>query len=53
MFELREQNVSYRRIGVALKQEFEIELTRQSVMNILRRRPLSLDVNLEVQNGTA
>ena len=37
IFELREQNVSYRRIGIALKSEFEIELTRQSVMNILKR----------------
>jgi hypothetical protein len=36
---------------MALEKEFKIELTRQSVMNILRRSPLSLDVNKEVLNG--
>ena len=51
IFELRDQNLSYRRIGMALEKEFKIELTRQSVMNILRRSPLSLDVNTEVLNG--
>lgn len=37
IFELRDQNVSYRRIGIALEKEFQIELTRQSVMNIIKR----------------
>jgi putative DNA-invertase from lambdoid prophage Rac len=53
IFELRDQNLSYRRIGMALEKEFKIELTRQSVMNILRRIQLSLDVNSEVLNGNA
>lgn len=40
ILELRDQNVSYRQIGIALEKEFEIKLTRQSVMNILRRSQL-------------
>lgn len=47
MTELRNENFSYRRIGIALKKEFQIELTRQTVMNIIRRSPLNLDVILE------
>jgi len=45
MVELRRELVSYRRIGLAIQKEFKIELNRQTVMNILRRSPLSSDVN--------
>jgi putative DNA-invertase from lambdoid prophage Rac len=38
IFELRNQNLSYKRIGVVLEKEFKILLTRQSVMNIVRRK---------------
>ncbi len=44
IFELREQNISYKRIGIALEKEFQIELTRQSVMNIIKRKQLTLGV---------
>ena len=43
IFELRKQNVSYRRIGMALEKEFQIELTRQSVMNIIKRNPINYE----------
>jgi DNA invertase Pin-like site-specific DNA recombinase len=42
IFELRNQNFSYKRIGVALEKEFKIVLTRQSVMNIIKRKELKL-----------
>jgi putative DNA-invertase from lambdoid prophage Rac len=45
IFKLRDQNVSYRQIGIALQNEFQINLTRQSVMNIFKRIKLNIAVS--------
>lgn len=44
IFELRNQNFSYKRIGISLEKEFQIELSRQSVMNIIKRKQLIQEV---------